>query len=133
MSYNTQSANQQNTQVLLAMPKPQQQQKVENIYVINEERKCMKNCCPVLSTGCDISSTCCGNFYLGGICNSVGFTGLLVKNTCIVYDENWGGCGECIGCKKDCPQVGPCPYTAGGWFDNAGGAGGAPFYGNWPH
>lgn len=125
-------------QVMLSFPKIQQQPQPvinENIVIVNEQkRKCMDNCCPVLSTGCDLCSTCCGDFYRGGLCNSIGFTGLLTRNSCLVYDEQYGGCGECIGCKRDCPQIGPCPYYAGGWYGgyNAGNNFGGPYYGNWP-
>lgn len=91
-------------------PAPQQP-----TVVVVPEQKCMKNCCPVLSVGCDLCSNCCGDYYFNPICNSVGITGLLNARPCLVYDEQWGGCGKCIGCEKNCDYNGFCPsYGFGG-------------------
>jgi len=90
-------------QVAAVFPKPQP------TVVVVPEKECMKGCCPVLSRGCDLCSNCCGDYYMNPMCESVGITGMLVARPCLVYDEQWGGCGECIGCKKDCDNN-FCPY-----------------------
>lgn len=86
------------TQVAAVFPAPKPQQTV----VVVPEQKPFKNCCPVLSKGCDLFAGSCGDFYFNPICQSVGITGMLYARPCLVYDEQWGGAGECIGCKKDC-------------------------------
>lgn len=80
----------------------------KEVPVTVEKQVCMKNCCPKLSAGCDCGVSC-RDFYFNPLCNFVGITGLLEENQCIVYDEQWGGCGTCIGCKDDCP-VDVCPF-----------------------
>lgn len=98
-------------------PKPCPPPPQQPTIVVVPEQKCMKNCCPVLSKGCDLCSNCCGDYYMNPICQSVGITGLTVARPCLVYDEQWGGCGSCIGCKKDCGDAGFCPsyYTGGAY------------------
>lgn len=104
--------------LVLRVPKPEViERKVEvpkyitvekEVIVEKEvEKKCLKNCCPKLSYGCDCGVSC-KDYYLNPLCNFVGITGLLEKDQCIVYDELWGGCSTCIGCKDDC-AVDVCP------------------------
>lgn len=72
------------------------------------EQPCLKGCPPKYSAGCDLG-TSCGDFYLNPLCNYVGITG--GPGSCIVYDEQWGGCGTCIGCDQSCPPSGYCPWN----------------------
>lgn len=96
------------TQVTAVFPAPKQQ---PSTVVVVQEQKCMKGCPPVLSKGCELCSNTCGDYYINPLCSSIGITGLLVEDTCMVYDEQWGGCGTCIGCKKDCGDTGFCSYV----------------------
>lgn len=105
----TVQTNQQGVQIAAMFP-PVKQPQPQQTVVIVPEQKCMKNCCPILSKGCDLCSNCCGDYYINPICESVGITGLLNARPCLMYDEQWGGCGNCIGCQKDCDYAGFCPY-----------------------
>lgn len=104
MSYNSDVVN-KGVKVTVTNP-PQKPQ--TNVVVV--ERPCMENCCPKLSSGCDLCTRCCGDYYIEPMCNYVGITGLLYPDQCITFDERYGGCGECIGCDVDCPPVGYCPF-----------------------
>lgn len=94
------------TQVLLKFPPPQ---KPQTNIVVMPQQPCMKNCAPRLSAGCDLCA-CAGDYYFNPLCASVGITGMLTTAPCLVYDEQWGGCGNCIGCQKVCDGAGFCPY-----------------------
>lgn len=84
------------------------QQQVQNMV---PKMKCMKNCPPKLSAGCDLCNTFCGDYYINPLCNYIGITGLLMDDQCIQFDERYGGCGECIGCARDCGPAGYCPWN----------------------
>jgi hypothetical protein len=101
---------------------------VEKVVIVKEkceEKKCMKNCKPKFSAGCD----CCpgrnychdyGNQICNPLCNYIGITGNMCKEQCIVFDEEFGGCGTCIGCDDSCP-VDPCPWgNFGNIYGNLG-------------
>lgn len=113
--------SQQKAQVLVKFPHKQPEKpccnKQQQVVVVHPEKKCMKGCCPKLDNGNNYG-VCCRDTYLDRWCNNVGITGLLGKKQCIVYDEQWGGCGTCIGCKDDCKEIGICGYQ--GNFTNGG-------------
>jgi hypothetical protein len=112
-------------EVMLKFPpvKPQQPQ---NTVIVVPEKPCRKNCCPILSSGCDISC-CASEYYLGPLCNLPGITGLVHARPCLMYDEEYMGCGtSCIGCERVCqpfcPFPGylrpPFPYGGGNFNNN---------------
>lgn len=107
-AYVTNQSAQSRTQIAAVFPRPKPCPQQPTIVVVPEQ-KCMKNCCPVLSKGCDLCSNLCGDYYMNPICESVGITGMLHARPCLQYDENYGGAGTCIGCKKDCQYDTPCP------------------------
>lgn len=73
-----------------------------------KEPKCTKDCEPMFDR---IGTACgCKDVYYGGLCDYVGITGFNGKNYCITYDQNYGGCLSCIGCKKDCGTMTACPF-----------------------
>lgn len=100
------------TQIAAVFPAPKPCPKQQTVVVVPEQ-PCRKNCCPVLSRGCDLCSNFCGDYYMNPMCESIGITGMLYARPCIVYDEQWGGgsCTKCIGCEKDCGDAGFCPYN----------------------
>lgn len=71
------------------------------------KKKCLKNCCPKLSSGCEWCKTSCVPYDINPYCNYPGITGMFTKEaSCIVYDGQ--DCGDCIGCKKKCGDAGFC-------------------------
>jgi len=69
---------------------------------------CMRNGPPVLSVGCDLCVGC-GDFLMSGMCISPGISGMMPVQPCFVYDEQWGGCGVCVGGPIAC-SGGICPW-----------------------
>lgn len=69
---------------------------------------CMRNGPPVLSAGCDLCVGC-GDYLLSDMCVSPGISGMMPVQPCFVYDEQWGGCGVCIGGPAVCTG-GICPW-----------------------
>lgn len=70
--------------------------------------KCIQDCAPIFES---FGSTCgCKDSQYGALCDNVGITGWNGKNYCITFDQNYGGCAPCIGCKKDCEPVTACPF-----------------------
>lgn len=104
------SGNSANRTVVVAkFPGPKPAPPQQPTVVVVPEKPCRKNCCPVLSKGCDLCSNMCGDYYMNPICQSVGITGMLVARPCIQYDEEYMSTADCIGCKKDCGDAGFCP------------------------
>lgn len=75
------------------------------------DMKCTKNCPPILSQGCD-DCCWCGDYYINPMCNFVGITGLVEEDQCMMFDERYGGCGDCIGCVRECQGMGYCPINS---------------------
>ena len=92
------------------------------------KQECLKGCDPKLSFGCDCVVGCT-DYYLDPLNCYVGITGLLTDHQCIVFDEMWGGCGQCIGCKDDCPSN-YCGIN--GFYGNPGLYGPNPFLAQQP-
>jgi len=131
-AYVNNQGRQSKTQIAAVFPKQKPCPQQPTVVIVPEQQP-LKRCCPVLSRGCDLCSNFCGDYYINPICNSIGITGMLNARPCIVYDEMWGGAGNCIGCQKDCDDAGFCPYPGNrgyGPYSNGYGYGQAPSYGN---
>ncbi len=105
------------TQLSVSIPQKKEEVPQQQVVVVDKGRgPCMGDCCPKLSRGCDQCFGCQGDYFMNPLCAYPGITGLTVEKPCLVFDEQWGGCGPCIGCFHDCPPVGSCPYYGGFWY-----------------
>lgn len=74
-----------------------------------QQATCTKNCEPVFDS---MGLTCgCKDAYVSPVCTYAGITGWYGKNYCIKFDQDYGGCLPCIGCKKDCDAVTACSFN----------------------
>lgn len=105
------SSNKQSGYVRVAVVTPSAENVQQQVQAMVPPKKCMRNCAPKLSAGCDMCPCIAGDFFMAPMCNYIGITGMLMDDQCIQFDERYGGCGSCIGCDNECGAIGYCPWN----------------------